>query len=281
MVVCTVCKRREAIYYRRYSGDYLCAPCLERAVEKGVRRSLGEAGLLKPKSRILIPIPYSSPLWALALLHILPRVARKHGSELVVAVPESFEELAVPGIYEVATVNINPPSTRDPSECWRYDRRWSLEVASRIGADVILLPLTRTDLNLLMIDSILHGDEQRLSESLPVIPWTNPPIVSAFSRLEGEIVAAYVVHKGLHAPKGCIPDLSYAKEIFYSIARGRPELEYSSYKSINLLIGGVKTKPKCQLCGGYTDSEPYCWACIRHPEPLVGGLTLNPPSSDR
>ena len=266
--LCSVCKRRPSVYRRTYSGEYLCSVCLRRALEKTVRRSLGGHGLLRPGMRLLVPAAVSSPLWSLVLLEALVRVERRYGSRIIFAVPDSLGEIDLsrveaPGV-EVVRIRVKPelpPGAPDPVACWRYDRRWSLKAARSLGADAVIVPLTRTDLNLLMLEALLRGEPEALSEARPALPWTRPPVVSGFWRAEGEMVAAYAAIRGLEAPSGCVPRLVDAKELFYSIARGRPELEYSASKTMGMLsqTGGPRA---CEECGGL--GGPLCRYCRRY-----------------
>jgi hypothetical protein len=265
-IKCTVCKRRSAVYKRTYSGDLLCPICLERAVIRGVRRSLGEAGILLPRHTILLPITFSNPLGSLVLSHVLPKVERRFGSQVIVGIPEELVDVVdvLPENlkYHIIEIDGTPTRTReDPIFCWRFDRRWSLLTARLVNANAIILPLSRTDLNLLALHALISGKPEALSEALPLINWTNPPIISGLSRLEGEIVAAYAAVKNIDAPKGCCPDLSLSKSLFYSVAGRRPELEFSSFKSLRLLLEGARRLSKCKYCGGFTREGEVCEYC--------------------
>ena len=263
--LCSVCRRRPSVYKRTYSGEYLCPSCLRRALEKAVRRSLGGHGLLKPGMRLLVPATLSSPLWSMVLVEVLSRVEKRYGSKVIFAVPNSLEGLELNKIEHsnvepvgVRVIPENPPEAPDPIACWRYDRRWALRVARSLEANAVIMPLTRTDLNLIMIEALLRGEPEALSEARPVLHWTEPPVISGLWRAEGELVAAYAAVNGLEAPSGCTPRLVDAKDLFYSIARGRPELEYSTSKTMSLL-SKAETIRACRECGGL--GGPLCRYC--------------------
>ncbi|MCE4624780.1 MAG: hypothetical protein F7C35_02810 [Desulfurococcales archaeon] len=272
MKKCSVCGRRQAVYKRTYSGELLCKTCLERAVIKGVRRSLAEAHALRPMMKLLLPLTFSNPLGSLVLASVLPKVERQYNGRVTLALPQSLstdvdEEVLTRSGLDVVHVKLEPerPPSRDPIECWRFDRRWALRTAFQLSQDAIILPLTRTDLNLLLIHTILSGRPEGLSEALPSITWTKPPIISGLSKLEGEIVAAYSAINKINPPQGCNPDLWASKELVYSVARRRPELEFSSHKSLTLLLEGLTRSlhPRhCRMCGGFTvgngDVCQYC-----------------------
>ena len=264
--LCTSCKRKPAVYKRTYSGELLCIDCLERSLEKAVRRSLGETGLLRPRTTLLVPISLSATPQSLALARLLANVERRYGSRLIVAVPSLLSiSFKLKNIINIKIINIkinyNDELPRNPIECARLERRWWLETARQIGAQAIISPYTRTDLILIMLHAVLSGDSYALSEALHKIDWTQPPIISGFHRVEGEAILAYASLKQLLVEPVCIPDLSLSKLIFYSIAGRRPELEFSSSKSIDLLASPPEIG-KCVLCGGYTRAgEPICKYC--------------------
>ncbi len=264
--LCTACRRRPAIYKRTYSGDLLCSSCLERALERAVRRSLGETGLLRPRTRLLVPITLSMPGESIALARIVPRVERSYGSETIIAAPASLDipESLIPKgpgtSMAIINLEVETPDRRDPIACARLERRWALEAARRLGAHAAIMPYTRTDLALLLLHAVLSGNPHAVSEALPYMPWTSPPLVTGFHRAEGEIVAAYKASRGITVEPACIPDLSLAKLVFYSIAGRRPELEFSFLKSLDLLAS-PQGASKCTMCGGYTGSGPVCEYC--------------------
>ncbi|MCE4628509.1 MAG: hypothetical protein F7C34_05130 [Desulfurococcales archaeon] len=266
--LCTACKRRPAVYKRTYSGELLCARCTRKALHRAVKRSIARLGLLKPRQKILVPLASSNPLGSLVLASALSEIEEQYGSRVILGVPEGIDASPPRGV-SVAVVRVSPrepPERGDPVACWRHDRRWSLRAARILGADAVLLPLTRTDLNLLLLEALLRGEPQALSEALHSLAWTKPPIASGLWRVEGELVAAYAAISGVEAPPGCVKRLSAAKEVYYSAASGRPELEYSPTKSLDALAAAASGMyPVCIECGGYASpGESTCRYCSRY-----------------
>jgi len=56
-MLCTICKEREAIVYRKYSGEHLCLQCLRKSIEKRLRQAVGKYSLLKEDDNILLVLP--------------------------------------------------------------------------------------------------------------------------------------------------------------------------------------------------------------------------------
>ncbi|GEM_PF-1027296 len=53
-MLCTMCKEKEAIIFRKYSGEHLCLQCLRRSLEKRLRQTVGRYSLLKEDDKILL-----------------------------------------------------------------------------------------------------------------------------------------------------------------------------------------------------------------------------------
>ncbi|MFN4336873.1 MAG: TIGR00269 family protein [Candidatus Nitrosocaldus sp.] len=77
---CTYCNA-ESIYYRRYSGEYLCSRCFTRSIQRKVARTISRYSMIKHGDRVAVAI--SGGKDSLSLLHILSRSAKRHGNELV------------------------------------------------------------------------------------------------------------------------------------------------------------------------------------------------------
>jgi len=270
MPLCDACKKREAFYLRTYSGEKLCLPCLERSLAKAVRKALAKPGLLKPRIRILVPLSLSKPSYSLALTKILTRVEKSYGSTVLLAIPANiYDTNTLPRVDAEPVyldLHIKPGLPTSPVSCTRLERRWALETAKKTGADAVVLPLTRTDLNLLLLHSLLEEGIEALSEAAP---WLHtgpdePRIVSGLWTLEAEAVAAYAFAKKLLVEPACKPQAITSKDVFYSIAGRRPELEFSSLKSLELLLASARASLKtCPLCKGFTRQPGACKYCRR------------------
>jgi len=51
-MLCTMCREREAVYTRRYSGESLCDQCLRKSIINKVRKTIGKLKLLERDDRI-------------------------------------------------------------------------------------------------------------------------------------------------------------------------------------------------------------------------------------
>ena len=74
-VSCTACKRREAFFFRRYSGQRLCKKCFVESVEAKVRETIARYSMFGFSDRIAVAV--SGGKDSLSLLQILAKIERK------------------------------------------------------------------------------------------------------------------------------------------------------------------------------------------------------------
>ncbi len=264
---CDVCGVRPAKYYRSYSGERLCERCLFKAIEGLSSRSLSRA---KPResSTFLVPITASMPTASLLAARVLSSVERRFKSNIVVAVPTFYEEgLALEGCdTRCRRVRVkvlpSPPSHEDMIACIRYDRAWSLQLAARLGADVVVLPLSRTDLTLTMLESLLGGRRCGISEAMQLFEVNGIKVINLFSLVEREAVAAMEFLDNVvdMVRPACVPKVS-VKGVYMSVA-GRPEMDYGALAIAERL--GESFTTRCRVCGGFTSkARAVCSYCER------------------
>jgi len=273
VVVCDVCKRNKAVYLRTYSGHRLCPRCLERILARPVKRVIGESGLLRPNSRIALVIRPSSPAFSLAGLRLLSRVESKFNVKIIVIIPSQLG--AVEPVNETLKIAaqrviINKIEKKFPVvegdrlsmiACVRLERAWGLSLARKLGAEAFLYPLDRTTSNLLALEALFEGNPEGLSEALPVIPWTNPPTIHYLHRIEAEALTAYTFIDKAWVDPLCNPILP-SKIPFLSLMGSRPELEFSSTKTLERLARSLSKRwNKCPYCGGLTREAGACSYC--------------------
>ncbi len=277
---CSICGKRTALYYREYSGHRLCLPCLERILVRRARRTLRSLVRLREDSRLLAPVFLTTPAHSLATALLVAKAEEGFESTLIVAVPEplrgvdALERLAQLSPVTVETMEVDvgvPEGAETAIHCWRFDRAWSLWLAKRLEVDAVLYPLTRTLANIHGLEALVLGDPHVLGDSLPRLG-TEPPLVSPVYDIEAQALSAYAYLRGVYVGHICNAGL-HAKKLYYSIARGRPELEFSSTKTLGVLASSYEPAMRCALCGGYSPSRicPYCSALLGFlPHSLAG-----------
>ncbi len=271
--VCNVCKRRQAVYYRRLSGDLLCSRCLERQMYRTVKKTLSRSRTLKPKQQVLLWLSPADPWGSAALAMILPEIEASQASRVVVA---STDAIDIRGLDDLE-INIVSRGrevyrqTVDINTCIRVDRALAGMIAEDLGVSVIILPYTRDTLTMAAVDAVTRGP-WAVSEAAEKLEATGRVYVSGMAGVEAEAAAAYSFLNSLK-PRTEVRCHTPVKGIVYSIAPGRPELVYSSSKTTQLFLDAARdmlesNMMQCRVCGGYTtNKESICNVCRR----LTGG----------
>ncbi|MCE4618241.1 MAG: hypothetical protein F7C37_02225 [Desulfurococcales archaeon] len=267
---CDVCRKKDAVYKRIYSGHKLCLSCLEKILARSVKRAIGDSNLLDPRSRILVPVRPSEPAHSLATIALLARVEQKFDATLILLIPQDlWNHPSISKIIglierrvslEVIVKEFPMPKTATTISCLRYERAWSLYHARSSNAAVVAFPISRSCMNLTGLEALLSGNVEALSESLPVLYWTKPPLFVPTIYIESEALAAYAFLKGLYINPLCGFTIG-AKIPLLSIMGRRPELEFSSNKTIMRIASKLTGLGKCRICGGFTSSGVVCRYC--------------------
>ncbi|MCE4608537.1 MAG: hypothetical protein F7B61_06245 [Caldisphaeraceae archaeon] len=265
MALCSVCGKRQAVYHHTYSGKNLCIKCLSNMIERSVKRGINKTKALKYDSRIIIPIVHFSPSSSIVLANMVSRIERKFNTTILVLIPEVYnyndiyQKLERSNIESIARVKVNASIKGSLSleECIRLERAWILKIADELGYDVIMLPITRTDISLMLLDLLLNGKKEYLSEVLDIDYIKGIKVLYPFSSIEGEALASYEAISGSYVEPFCNVKMK-TKKIFYSVAGFRPELDFGSARIIpsipNLEFG------RCEICGGFSEKKT-CELC--------------------
>jgi len=82
--VCTLCRRRPAFFFRRYSGEKLCRGCFVKSIEGKVRATIAKYKMLNFDDRIAVAV--SGGKDSVSLLHVLAKIEREYPKASLVAV---------------------------------------------------------------------------------------------------------------------------------------------------------------------------------------------------
>ncbi len=204
--VCSVCKRRDAFFFRPYSGERLCKKCFVESIEAKVRATVAKYHMFSFDDRIAVAV--SGGKDSISLLHVLTKMERHHPEASLVAVTVdegikgyrdealeiaaanckklgiehhvvSFKELYGFTLDEiVARKELN--GRRELTSCAYCGvlRRRALNVAARdVGADKIATAHTLDDEVQTILMNIFRGDLLRLAKEKPVTDDVHPRFV--------------------------------------------------------------------------------------------------------
>jgi uncharacterized protein (TIGR00269 family) len=204
--VCAVCKRRDAFFFRPYSGERLCEKCFAESIEAKVRGTIAKYGMFNFDDKIAVAA--SGGKDSTSLLHILAKMERAHPRASLVAVTvdegikgyrdeaiaiaaANCKELGVEhhvvsfrGFYGLTLDKIVARAQRkgesELTSCAYCGvlRRRALNVAARdVGADKIATAHTLDDEVQTVLLNIFRGDVLRLANEKPVTDEVHPRFV--------------------------------------------------------------------------------------------------------
>ncbi len=206
MVMCTSCRRKEAVFMRRYSGEKLCGRCFCKSIESKVRGTISKYEMFEPKDKIMVAV--SGGKDSVTLLHILTKIekafpdaalsavtvdegikgyrdealkvakknCRKLGVEHVVT---SFKERYGYTLDEIVNLirNKKKKGLTPCSYCGVLRRRALNTAAREAGVDKLATAHSLDDETQTMLLNIIHGDALRIARAKPVLTVIHPKLV--------------------------------------------------------------------------------------------------------
>ena len=203
MMMCTLCKKKEAVFMRRYSGEKLCGRCFCKSIENKVRGTISKYEMFEPKDKIMVAV--SGGKDSVTLLHILTKiekafpdaflsavtvdegingyrdealkVAMKNCQKLGVEhVVTSFKEMYGYELDEI--VNMIREKEITPCSYCGVLRRKALNTAAReAGVDKLATAHSLDDETQTILLNIIHGDALRIARVKPVLTVIHPKLV--------------------------------------------------------------------------------------------------------
>lgn len=203
-VMCTLCKRRKAFFFRPYSGEKLCKRCFVESIESKVRAVISKYHMFDFDDRIAVGV--SGGKDSLSLLHILAKTEHAHplASLVAVTVDEgikgyrdealaiaaanckklgiehhvvSFKELFGLTLDEIISRGRQKRALTSCAYCGVLRRR-ALNLAARdVCADKVATAHTLDDEVQTGLMNIFRGDLMRLAREKPVTDEVHPRLV--------------------------------------------------------------------------------------------------------
>lgn len=157
-IMCSVCRNRIAVYYRRESGEKLCIKCLEDSILKRVVKCINKYKLLTPKDRIFYVFLPLYTCYSPYLLRVLLLIEKSFPTEITVLTPphitsEIMEYQSIKR-FVVKEFNLSHRGTRNHLSLYLKELQL---IAGYVQAEgKIVLPLVLDDIVKLYILAILN-----------------------------------------------------------------------------------------------------------------------------
>ena len=285
-VVCSVCGRREAFFFRPYSGMSLCRQCFVKSIEEKTRATIAKYQMFRFDDRIAVAV--SGGKDSVSLLHILARIERRHPKARLVAVTvdegirgyrdealkiaeENCEELdvehCVVSFKELFGCSFDRMVRRFKEEddvkltpcayCGVLRRKALNTAARKIGAFKLATAHTLDDETQTILLNILHGDVLRIAKEKPVTDEVHPklvPRIKPFCEIPEKETALYAYVKGIRFQSTPCP---YASEALRNDARvmlnrmeeKHPGIKFTIFKSIEKIRPAIEETAKKEGLG--------------------------------
>lgn len=205
-IMCNVCRRKEAFFFRTYSGEKLCRTCFAESIEEKVRATIAKYKMFDFDDKIAVAV--SGGKDSVSLLHILAKIERAYPKASLVAVTVdegiegyrtealkiaaenckklgiahyvvSFKELYGYTLDEI--VKLKSKSSRfelTPCAYCGVLRRKALNMSAReVKADKIATAHTLDDEVQTILLNVFHGDVLRIAREKPVTDEKHPKLV--------------------------------------------------------------------------------------------------------
>ena len=217
---------KDGFLYRPYSGEILCKGCFIKSVERTVLKTIKREKLFDPRDRIVIAL--SGGKDSIALIHILSKIERRYGAEMIaLTIDEGLqgyreEGMAISrGVAKTLNIEHRVITFREfyghslediikiakekgiallgCSFCGILRRRLLNDYALKIGATKVATGHNLDDEAQTVLINVLRGDVTRLGRlgAKPVAPRAGfVPRVKPLRYLPEREIASYVYLKG-------------------------------------------------------------------------------------
>jgi uncharacterized protein (TIGR00269 family) len=266
---CDVCGRREAFFFRPYSGVSLCRRCLTESVEDRVRATIVKYSMFEFDDTIAVAV--SGGKDSVGLLHVLAGLERRYPKAHLVAVTvdegirgyrdealeiasENCKQLGVEHVvvsfeelfgcrFDEMVGRLKQKGYEAETPCARCGvlRRRALNIAARrLNADKLATAHTLDDEVQTILLNILHGDVLRIAREKPVTDDVHPKLVrriKPFCEVPEMETSLYSYLRGVRFQSRPCP---YASEALRNDARlmlnrteeKHPGIKFTIFKSI-------------------------------------------------
>lgn len=265
--VCTKCHREPSVYFRAYSGEYLCRKCFVRSIEDKAARTTSRYSMLGHGERVAVGV--SGGKDSLSLLYVLKKIFDEHDrakddlvavtidegirgyrDESLAIVKEFCGKLGVQGrvmsYKELFGVSIDEAMILRPSDkmsscsiCGTFRRRAIDVAAESVGADVVATAHNLDDQLQTFMINLLAGDVERIG-------WIYPePVeyaggmkkVKPFVELYEHEIAFYALQREIPFQSEECPYMNESirtdlREFFNRMEREHPGIKNNAYASM-------------------------------------------------
>jgi cytoplasmic tRNA 2-thiolation protein 1 len=298
-ILCSKCQNKQCVYFRQYSGQYLCRSCFIFSIEEKTSRTISKFSMVNYGDKIAVGVSGGKDSLSLLLVlkHLFER--KKINDIIAITIDEGIagyrdESLKIVKEFcsrlnikneifsykELFGMDMDESMSKRPSEkmtscsiCGTFRRR-AIDIATEyVGANVIATGHNLDDQLQSFMINIISGDINRIG-------WTYPePIyygtkkikkIKPFIEIYEREIVFYALQQNIPFQSEQCPyqDESIRSEIrefFNSLEENRSGIKYNTYNSILKISKILKNmnnslKNKCNICG-HESTKSVCSVC--------------------
>jgi cytoplasmic tRNA 2-thiolation protein 1 len=292
MPCCTKCQKEESLYYRAYSGEYLCKKCFLRSIESKAAKTVSKYSMIEYGDKVAVGV--SGGKDSLSLLYVLKMLFDQHpnnGNELVaVTIDEGIKgyrdeslqivkdfcaqlhiESKVVSYQSLFGIDMDQAMVQRSSQkisscsiCGTFRRRAIDIAAETVEADIVATAHNMDDQLQTFIINLLAGDVERIGWIYPEpVQYTQTGMkkVKPFVEIYEYEIAFYALQRDIPFQSEECPYMNESirtdlREFFNRLERDHPGIKYNAYRSM--------TKISKVLRSSMPPSQPNkCSRCAR------------------
>jgi cytoplasmic tRNA 2-thiolation protein 1 len=268
MPCCTKCQKEESLYYRAYSGEYLCKKCFLRSIESKAAKTISKYSMIEYGDKVAVGV--SGGKDSLSLLYVLKMLFDQHpnnGNELVaVTIDEGIKGyrdeslqivkdfcaqlnieskvLSYQSLFGIdmdqAMVQRSSQKISSCSICGTFRRRAIDIAAETVEADIVATAHNMDDQLQTFIINLLAGDVERIGWIYPEpVQYTQTGMkkVKPFVEIYEYEIAFYALQRDIPFQSEECPYMNESirtdlREFFNRLERDHPGIKYNAYRSM-------------------------------------------------
>jgi uncharacterized protein (TIGR00269 family) len=268
MPCCTKCQKAESIYFRAYSGEYLCKKCFLRSIESKAAKTISKYSMIEYGDKVAVGV--SGGKDSLSLLYVLKMLFDQHpnnGNELVaVTIDEGIKGyrdeslqivkdfcaqlnieskvLSYQSLFGIdmdqAMVQRSSQKISSCSMCGTFRRRAIDIAAETVEADIVATAHNMDDQLQTFMINLLAGDVERIGWIYPEpVQYTQTGMkkVKPFVEIYEYEIAFYALQRDIPFQSEECPYMNESirtdlREFFNRLERDHPGIKYNAYRSM-------------------------------------------------
>lgn len=268
MPCCTKCQKEGSLYYRAYSGEYLCKKCFLRSIESKAAKTISKYSMIEYGDKVAVGV--SGGKDSLSLLYVLKMLFDQHpnnGNELVaVTIDEGIKGyrdeslqivkdfcaqlnieskvLSYQSLFGIdmdqAMVQRSSQKISSCSMCGTFRRRAIDIAAETVEADIVATAHNMDDQLQTFMINLLAGDVERIGWIYPEpVQYTQTGMkkVKPFVEIYEYEIAFYALQRDIPFQSEECPYMNESirtdlREFFNRLERDHPGIKYNAYRSM-------------------------------------------------